>query len=389
VNRRLITLFLAVAMAIAGMVSAHSTGSAAGPAISSWYLSLGDSQAYGYQDARFKALLAAGKLTPTSFNTGYADDLFRMMKTVNPTMQMVNYGCPGETTTSFLSTSLCSGQFYLHNQYTGSQLAAALAFLQAHPGQVNPITIDIGANDILGVVNACGGLQNLQCVVPKLPDTITGMATNLGRIVGAIRQAAPTATIMVAELYNPFAAADQSTNSLATPVNAGILAVTKATGTTPVDMFAAFNAPSPQPQRICALTLMCPGQDLHPTDAGYLLLAQQFWKAPGGPSTQSGFMAGWNSTNAGQGMILFGPTCSALVMTATNDLQPTSTTAHQVYVTGNDFAGGAGDNGILPNTTYFYATETISSSGVSVDNNGGKCYTAKLAGVNMTGIPGS
>jgi hypothetical protein len=35
----------------------------------------------------------------------------------------------------------------LHDEFTGSQLDAATAFLHAHPGQVSPITLSIGAGD--------------------------------------------------------------------------------------------------------------------------------------------------------------------------------------------------------------------------------------------------
>ena len=38
-----------------------------------------------------------------------------------------------------------------HCQYPeGSQLDAAVAFLQAHPGQVAFITVEVGANDFIG-----------------------------------------------------------------------------------------------------------------------------------------------------------------------------------------------------------------------------------------------
>jgi hypothetical protein len=47
------------------------------------------------------------------------------------------------------------------------------------------------------------------------------------------------------------------------------------------DVATPFNA-GPQPATICQLTLVCtPLQDSHPSDAGYQVIAQQFWAASG------------------------------------------------------------------------------------------------------------
>jgi hypothetical protein len=67
-----------------------------------------------------------------------------------------------------------------------------------------------------------------------------------------------------------------------------------------------------------------------------------------------------------------------LVATATQD-KGTGTTHHSVLVTGNDL-GGTGDVGILPGVTYYYEVVTVTRSGSEVDNNGGQCYTATIAG---------
>ena len=37
--------------------------------------------------------------------------------------------------------------------YLGAQLNAAVNFLHVHAGQVSPVTLDIGANDVMGDVN--------------------------------------------------------------------------------------------------------------------------------------------------------------------------------------------------------------------------------------------
>ena len=63
-----------------------------------------------------------------------------------PGLQAVNLGCGGETTTTMINGGHCTSKYS-----TGSQLGDAEAFLQAHPGQVAFITLDIGADDVLGM----------------------------------------------------------------------------------------------------------------------------------------------------------------------------------------------------------------------------------------------
>jgi hypothetical protein len=39
-----------------------------------------------------------------------------------------------------------------------------------------------------------------------------------------------------------------------------------------------------------------------------------------------------------------------------------------------------GDNGIVPGNTYWYETVTITNAAVSVDDNGGRCYSVTIPG---------
>ena len=56
----------------------------------------------------------------------------------------------------------------------GSQLDAAVAFLEAHPGQVAFITIDIGANDLLNRCIDRTGLIDKACAVDLVPRIQNG-----------------------------------------------------------------------------------------------------------------------------------------------------------------------------------------------------------------------
>ncbi|HLJ66474.1 MAG TPA: alkaline phosphatase family protein [Chloroflexota bacterium] len=91
-----------------------------------------------------------------------------------------------------------------------------------------------------------------------------------------------------------------------------------------------------------------------------------------------GFAVTFYSKNPGQGLVLFGPSCSALVETATQDLSA-GTTTHTVLVQGNDLPGTVGNIGLTPGTTYYYAVETTGPNGTEFDNNGGNCYTQTIS----------
>jgi hypothetical protein len=72
----------------------------------------------------------------------------------------------------------------LHNTFAGSQMAAALAFLSAHPGQVSPITVAMGFNDFFF---GCGFTPD--CVRSTLPQTIV----TLNKISARCGRLPPTA----------------------------------------------------------------------------------------------------------------------------------------------------------------------------------------------------
>ncbi|WP_169514776.1 SGNH/GDSL hydrolase family protein [Actinomadura atramentaria] len=118
------------AVAACALVTAGAATAAAESA-PTYYVSLGDSLAAGYQpDAK--------KDTDVS----YTDVVYRTLKQSDPNLQHIRLGCSGETTQSMINGGICS--------YDGakSQLQAAVNFLRAHPGQVKYVTEDIGANNV-------------------------------------------------------------------------------------------------------------------------------------------------------------------------------------------------------------------------------------------------
>ena len=121
-----------------------------------FYLSLGDSLAQGAQP-----IGGPGSFTgEVGYNHGYADELFKTARDGrSDQLRLVKLGCGGETTTSLISGGLC-------RYPAGSQLAAAVEFLDDHAGQVAFVTIDIGANDIF----ACGG--DPTCFIPQIEQNL-------------------------------------------------------------------------------------------------------------------------------------------------------------------------------------------------------------------------
>lgn len=281
-----------IAVAALGFAAwAPHPAAASSPAISSpqqYYLALGDSLAFGFQLVKFDAQLTQyGTVSPTAFTTGYVDDFAQRIGSIQPSIQTVNYACPGETSAQFLAVAGCpTYPFPLHAGYAGSQMAAAIAFLHAHPGQVSPITLDIGTNDVEDMVQQCGGYttNSLPCVFTALPGVLAQTSQHLNQIVSALRAAAPSSKIIVMQYYNPIAvdaSLGTASDAIVLALNTVIAEAARANGARLADAFTPFNL-GPQPQTLCALTLMCtPLQDIHPNDAGYQVIAQQFWATSG------------------------------------------------------------------------------------------------------------
>src|SRR6266571_4224478 len=171
-----------------------SSASQGDPSAAHYYLSLGDSLAQGYQPI---GGTRSSTVIPTGYNQGYADQLFKLERDKYTQLQLVKLGCGGESTVSMLYGSQnsnvaasCGSPSFYEYQYPdgGTQLAEAVALLDAHRGSVAFITIDIGANDLTG------------------PSGIGPLLTNLPMILTDLRAAAgPGVPIVGMSYYDPFA----------------------------------------------------------------------------------------------------------------------------------------------------------------------------------------
>ena len=290
-NRRFLIAVIVAALTVLAPVMHATTAAAAWPKFNppkSYYLALGDSLTFGYQEFKVQAQVAAtgNVYTVAPFNTGYVDDFAKVLAPLSPGIQTVNYGCPGETSTSFRTPGGCYWQTVqgrpLHNAFpvTGSQLDAALTFLGQHPGQVSPITLDLGANDLLAILAECNNdVTNQSCLLPKLHDALSTFTGNLSSSLTSLRAAAPYSEIIVMENFDPIGA--PLTLYGVSQLNQIIVQAAGASGARVADAFTPFNVAPPPGQTLCTLTLFCTQGDIHASDTGYQVIADQFWAASG------------------------------------------------------------------------------------------------------------
>ena len=275
------------------------------------YLAIGDSLAFGYQGYKVAGCAATGCTSPdTQFSTGYVDVFASAFGATYPGVKTVNLGCPGETSATLLNatnatTGCTTYPFAIHTNHPGkTQLKAALKYVD--DAKANPITINIGANDVLGLVRSCTGSTgaiDLGCVQAGAPATFAAIQANLGTALRKIRDEGEKAEIIVVGLYNPLyvailgtqgPAAAAGTDALTNSLNA-LTAQTadkyKAYFVDPMPTFNPGNGSNPPAEAgaICTLTLMCadlvppagPDGDIHPTDAGYAALGNLVYQASG------------------------------------------------------------------------------------------------------------
>ena len=242
-----------------------------------YYLALGDSLAFGFQFDTFNANFP---FVPASlFSTGYVDVFGGMLREIRPEIATLNYSCTGETTVTFIQggCTYTAAGFPLHDPYDGSQLSAALAFLGAHRGQVSPITINIGINDLIRLRTLCG--DDVSCYFANGPAVFDEIATNLHYILSELRTAAPDAEIITFTNYDVAFLFDPRLLQLTQAFNAVVMSTAAESSVRVADVFGAFNG-GPQPATLCALTFICtPLQDSHPSDLGYEVIAREIWAA--------------------------------------------------------------------------------------------------------------
>jgi lysophospholipase L1-like esterase len=311
-RRRTVAVCFVLVIALCALVIAPVSSAGKPKQPGKDYLALGDSLAYGYQAAKFFGQYP--NVDESTFDTGYVDVFAATLGHKKKSIDVTNYGCPGESSDSFIrggrgpltgftfvpNPGFCGDQpaagigaifnkSWLHDAYPGSQLAAALAFLEENR-HTNPITLDIGANDTLVFLEQCEFGAVLGCLTPTTIGALYAhIAANVAVIVQSLRAAAPHAEIIVLGLYNPYPAVLPGGDMLTKALNTTLQSVVTGLGARFADPLPVFNPASVSGgsetadiATICLFTNMCPGgafnpasplADIHPTDVGYATLA--------------------------------------------------------------------------------------------------------------------
>lgn len=252
---------------VAGLTAVLMTVVAAVPANAAaqrYHLALGDSLAYGFQSFKFGQ-------PPSAFQTGYADLLADRVEHGQRSPELVNYGCVGESTGTFVNGTCpwTAAGLPLHDTYSGPQLDAAIEFLRSHRGRVDVITLSLWGNDANAFVASCNG--NVQCIIDGAPAAIAQLAGNLESILQRLRTAAPDAQMVVIGAYDVNVGAFQLTGPIFRALNQAIADAARRTHAEFVDPMPIFDADNGA--ALCTYTLLCRDGDAHPSDVGYAVLA--------------------------------------------------------------------------------------------------------------------
>ncbi len=278
---RLILIAIAAALALPGVAQAAKKPS--------YYVSLGDSYAAGYQPTA----QGQGKTT----RKGFAYQLVGKAKKRGHKLKLVNFGCGGETSSSILERkSECGrGLGPGGEKYGGrTQAKAAERFIKKHRGRVALITVSIGGND----VTSCAAQPDpIACIGPAMDR----VKANGKKLVKGLRKAAGKKTRIVGITYPDVilggwvsgVQADQDLAKLSVvafqtllnpalkemyeSVDGRFVDVTKATGAyTPLEQtttLAPYGVLPVAVAEVCKLTWYCQYKDIHANTKGYGVIA--------------------------------------------------------------------------------------------------------------------
>jgi len=243
-----------------------------------YYLALGDSLSFGYQPN-------------LDFHDGFVDEVYSDLRNANVT-NLTNYGCAGETTASMISGG-CPGRAILHDRYAGNQLDAAVAFLEAHRGQVSPVTLEIGANDVLPDFSptTCSKSASGDADLARMDQNITQVI--LPRLVAALQtpDGARAGDLHLLNYYNPYAKQCASSQDFIHVLNEHLAADAVQFQVPVIDVYTAFGGDAGMAANVCAArnayTWICDQQfhDIHPTTDGYGVIAAAVETALGYPGS--------------------------------------------------------------------------------------------------------
>jgi lysophospholipase L1-like esterase len=213
-----------------------------------WFLTIGDSVTFGYtRDPRL-----AGT------NPSWAPRLERLLAAEGRPWRLYDTACSGESTVTYAAR--CPGRRQVPFLAHESQRSAALSAIAAHRADLRLIVVELGSNDLLHAFSA------------RLDTTVVTLSTNLTGIVDELRAAAPGVPLVLADIYDPFAAGAPQTEQLLSGIDYGLAALASRLGAGFADIHAAINHPA-DGTPLCNL-VDCANLDIHPTPLGQQRLAE-------------------------------------------------------------------------------------------------------------------
>lgn len=218
-----------------------------------FYLALGDS-------------LAANVGVPSP-REGYVSRVHRQLQEQDGRRYgLLNLGVSGETSGSMIG---------------GGQLDEAVAFLQAN--RVAYVTIDIGANDLLGHLTSpdCSESLDRPACRQRLESALAAYQVNIAHILAAVAEAAPEATIVFLQTYNPFSlgtgiAFEEGSSLMVDRLNGLAATAAASEGILVADGFTPMQGTAVHTTRLLASP-----PDIHPNALGHDVLAQAVLAALG------------------------------------------------------------------------------------------------------------
>jgi lysophospholipase L1-like esterase len=265
------------------LVAAACVGGTAAAKERDAVLVLGDSVAFAYIDS-------AGHeyINPYNF-LGFADELDNTLR-----IESVDAGCPGESTSSFLSpTGADNGcrafraRFPLHVAYTGTQLEFAKKYLERHR-DVRLVTITLGANDGFLLEAACVSQPDpTACIQAGLPTLLATVEGNMQTILADLRATGFDGAIVITNYYS-LDYSDAGATGLTALLNGALEAPAAAYGAVVADLFTAFKTVAAGQTfggKTCNTGLLNASVhnqsscDVHPSQSGHRLIAQTIARA--------------------------------------------------------------------------------------------------------------
>ena len=282
-------LLLTISVALG---SAAATGPANGP---TYYLALGDSVPFGYfEGAGYEYYYPANFVSYSDYDS------------LGLNLNLFNASCPGETTSSFLSSTApdngCHeyrGLFPLHVIYGSvhsTQFAYAKGFLLLNPITTPLVTIMLGADDLLLLEQACN--NNPQCIENGLPQLYATVEANMTTILAGLRGTGYDGTIVIVNYYSPDYSNQFDTQAIV-GLNQAISAPAPQYSAQVADVFTAFQNASNNSFAMgntCKAGLLAaanpqtspPTCDVHPSQLGHKLIASVIAGLSQSPQHQAG-----------------------------------------------------------------------------------------------------